>query len=97
MPRVPSHGVRIGLERTSLDTASARYAIGLAFPDATLEGSAVVDLADGRVSLEGLPESTPEWARTQVASLLRAAFVARSKEPGSPMPRRIERWRPGRP
>ena len=96
MPRAPSHGIRIGLERLALGSERVTYALGLAFPEATLEGKVLVELVDGRVSFEGLPESTPEWARTQVASLLRAAWVARTKEPGGTLPRRIERWRPGR-
>lgn len=56
-------------------------------------GRAVVRLADGDVSFEGLSGDPPAWLVDAARAFLRAAWSSRRTQPRAPWPRRILRWR----
>lgn len=88
---IPQHGGRVTLTLDRADGREVVYRASLAASGERAEGTAVVSLASGTVTLSVSPEP-PAFLATFATAFLRSAWLARRSDP-EPWPSRITRWR----
>jgi hypothetical protein len=84
----PENGTRFEFVLVEADSDRARYQCAVLRSET--EWSVTIELAQGEVTVASAPESLPDDARAQLASLAKVLAKRASDEP---WPRRVLRWR----
>ncbi|MEN9577018.1 MAG: hypothetical protein RJA70_27 [Pseudomonadota bacterium] len=84
----PHSGGRVTVKLTGKDEHRVTYELSCLVAEASHQGTAVVELATGVVSVDC--EAAPDWISAFAQVLLRGAWRTRES---TPWPRRLTRWR----
>jgi hypothetical protein len=87
----PTAGARLSVEKTTEDAAAVLYQGHVHTPDADVPAEVRVELPGGAVKVALGPGGSAEMEKT-AAALVRAATKALVAA-GTPLPRKIVRWR----
>ncbi|MCA9577419.1 MAG: hypothetical protein R3B40_10205 [Polyangiales bacterium] len=89
----PENGARVRFELRATMDAGARYRVTYFTPDGAHECDAELRLADGSVTLSGVPEHAPEGLAKVVTPFAKQILSGRRADPEGAWPRRVLRWR----